>query len=157
MDTTRLMDFREPFHRLWFGCFFFCIIVFLAVLEKQNQSHLNTSKKMERLIQPAFLPRANVANQIKKNKQAVLSLLWEKHDFKKNACLIFSLQFYPQCVHLHVPWEFTARSSFNSDKMLLLSCLPAFMLEFVILLGGRRAEVGPPRCWRLPERARRLQ
>lgn len=30
--------------------FFFCIIVFLAVLEKQNQSHSNRTKKMERLI-----------------------------------------------------------------------------------------------------------
>lgn len=51
--------------------FFFCIIVFLAVLEKQNQSHSNRTKKMEWLIQTAFLPVVNIANQIKKiNRQS---------------------------------------------------------------------------------------
>lgn len=50
-------------------------------------------------------------------------------------CLIFNLQFHLKCVNLDVPWEFTARSNFNSDKMLLVNRLPALYFRICISAG----------------------
>lgn len=72
--------------------------------------------------------------------------------FDKNVWLIFYLQFHLKCVNLDVPWEFTARSNFSSDKMLLVNCLPAFFFEFLFCSrgGGRSWTVwvvgGSPGC-----------
>lgn len=55
--------------------------------------------------------------------------------------LIFNLQFHPKCVNLGVPWEFTAHSGFNWDKVVHVSGPSGF--KSVLLLKGRSTEAWP--------------
>lgn len=41
----------------------------------------------------------------------------------------------------------------NSDKTLLVNCLPAFIFGFVFLQEGRRAEAGPHQLFQAPRGA----
>lgn len=71
-------------------------------------------------------------------------------------CLIFNLQLHPKCVNLDVPWEFTAHSNFNADKMLLINCLPAFIFKFVFLQERRKVWAGPLELFVCPRGAQHL-